>query len=245
MEWGILWGALGLFAGGVLKGAVGAGAPILGVPLLALVYGVPFAVSIFVLPNLLSNIWQARAFRRHRAAPGFTWALAGAGAAGAGIGSFLLVSLPGEALMAGLACVVFVYIAMRVARPDWVLSRPLAARLVAPVGVLAGIMQGAGGVSAPVSLTFLSAMRLERLEFIATVSVFFAAMAAVQLVALAGLGVLTPERAALSALAVAPLFAGIPVGQWLARYISRAAFDRLILVLLAAIALRLLWGALA
>jgi hypothetical protein len=244
MEWGILWGALGLFAGGVLKGAVGAGAPILGVPLLALIYDVPLAVAVFTLPNLISNIWQAWAFRSHRAAPGFAWTFAGFGAAGVGGGTVLLVSLPGDALLAGLAGLVFVYIGLRLARPDWVLERALAARIVVPVGLVAGIMQGAGGVSAPVSVTFLSAMRLERLEFIATISVFFMAMTAVQIPALWALGILTPKLAALSALAVVPLFAGIPVGQWIARRVSRATFDRLILALLAAVAARLIWSAL-
>ncbi len=245
MEWGILWGALGFFGGGVLKGAVGAGAPLFGVPILALIYDVPLAVAVFTLPNLISNIWQAWAFRRHRTAPRFAASFAGAGALGAIAGTFLLVALPGQALMATVAALLLVYVGLRLARPGWALRRTLAERIAAPMGLMAGLLQGAGGLSAPISVTFLSAMRLERLEFIATVSVFFTAVSAVQIPTLWALGVLTPERLALSALAVGPLFAGIPVGQWLARRISRAAFDRLILALLAAIAVRLLWGALA
>ncbi|MEE4118033.1 MAG: sulfite exporter TauE/SafE family protein [Paracoccaceae bacterium] len=245
MEWGLLWGALGFLAGGVLKGAVGAGAPLLGVPILALIYDVPLAVAVFTLPNLISNVWQAWAFRRHDPAPRFSATFAGAGAMGALGGSLLLVSLPGEALMATVGALVLVYIGVRLARPSWGLARETAHRLAAPMGLVGGLLQGAGGLSAPVSLTFLSAMRLERLAFIATVSVFFTAVSAVQIPTLWVLGVLTPERLALSALAVLPLFAGIPVGQALARRISRAAFDRVILLILAAIALRLIWAAVA
>ena len=51
--------ALALFLGGVLKGATGAGSPIVAVPILSLLYSVPFAVSVFVLPNLLSNLFQS------------------------------------------------------------------------------------------------------------------------------------------------------------------------------------------
>lgn len=104
-------------------------------------------------------------------------------------------------------------------------------------------MQGAGGLSAPVSVTFLNAMKLERSEFIATIAVFFLTMSFVQIPALAALGILTPERAAMSLLATIPLFGAMPIGAWLARRISRETFDRVILALLAVIALRLLYAA--
>ena len=86
-------------------------------------------------------------------------------------------------------------------------------------------------------------MKLDRREFIATITMFFCAMSVVQIPTLAGLGILTPQVALLSAGAMIPLFAGMPVGAWLAQRISKAAFDRLILVLLAVIALKLIYDA--
>ena len=246
MDWtGLIWGAAGLAAGGVLKGAIGAGAPIIAVPILALLYNVPVAVAIFTFPALLGNIWQAWSYRQHVLSRGFALRFAGAGAAGVFAGSFLLAYLPGDLLMACLAAIVFVYIGIRVARPGWTLPLDLAERLALPLGFLGGTMQGAGGISAPVSVAFLSAMRLERLPFIATISIFFTAMAAVQIPTLFTLGILTPERTALSLLGCLPLFAAMPLGAWLARFISRETFDRLVLVLLVVIALRLLWNVVA
>lgn len=237
--------AAGLAAGGILKGAIGAGSPIIAVPILALLYDVPLAVAIFTMPNLLSNLWQGWAYRAHQIAPRFVWTFAGAGALGAGVGSVLLAALDGEILLAVVATAVFVYIGIRLARPGWTLGRETAGRLAGGAGFIGGVMQGAGGISAPVSVTFLNAMRLERPEFIATISVFFAAMSVVQIPALWSLGILTPERAALSFAAAIPLFGAMPLGAWLARHVSRETFDRIILWLLAAIALRLLYGALA
>lgn len=241
----LLLGALGIAAGGVLKGAIGAGAPVLGVPVLALVFGdVALAVALFAIPNLVSNSWQAWTWRSAASDRRFVRRFAAAGAAGCAAGSFLLVALPGETLLAALAAVVFAYVGLRLARPGWVLARATARRVVTPVGFVAGVMQGAGGISAPVSITFLSAMRPERGEFIATIAAFFLAMAAVQVPMLVALGVLTPARAALSLAALAPLFGGIAVGARLARHISRETFDRLILAVLALIALRLALDAL-
>ena len=104
-------------------------------------------------------------------------------------------------------------------------------------------MQGAGGISAPVSVTFLNAMRLDRPVFIVTISAFFAVMAAIQFPALWSLGLLDDTRLLQSLIAAGLLFAGMPVGERLARRLSARAFDRAMLVLLAAIALRLIWVA--
>ena len=98
--------------------------------------------------------------------------LAISGAAGALVGSVLLARLSGEALLAGLASLVFLYIALRLLRPDWVMSRDVGEKLSGVAGFFAGLMQGVSGISAPISITFLHAMRLERLEFMATISVF-------------------------------------------------------------------------
>src|SRR3546814_7645556 len=73
---------------------------------------------------------------------------------------------------------VFLYIACRLARPDWVLDLGIATRLAAPAGFAGGLLQGAAGISAPISITFLNAMRIDRAAFIATISVFFVAMSA-------------------------------------------------------------------
>ena len=168
--------AVSLALGGILKGAIGAGAPVLAVPMIALLVDVPTAVAVFTLPNLISNIWQARAYRRDLLPMGFVCRFAISGMAGAAVGSVILAVVTGEVLMATLAAIVFGYIALRLSRPGWSLSRSVADRVVLPVGLVAGVMQGAGGISAPVSLTFLDSMRLERGAFISTVSVFFAAM---------------------------------------------------------------------
>jgi hypothetical protein len=246
MEWtGLVLGALGLALGGVLKGATGAGAPILAVPLLAMFYDVPLAVALFTLPNLMSNVWQGWRFRAHQVNPALTWGFALAGAAGAGVGSAILVSLPSDLLLLCVAGVVFLYIAFRLARPHWALDIGIATRLAAPAGFAGGVLQGAAGISAPVSVSFLNATKMDRGAFIATISIFFTAMALVQIPLLAAWGVMTPLTALLSALAVLPLLAGMPLGAYLARHMSKEFFDRVILALLALIALRLVVSAVA
>ncbi|MGB3245752.1 MAG: sulfite exporter TauE/SafE family protein [Sulfitobacter sp.] len=235
--------ALALLLGGVLKGATGAGSPVVAVPILSLLYGVPFAVTIFVLPNLLTNLWQSWKYGRHMVRPRFAAAFAISGGVGAGVGSVMLAALPAQALMLGVGAVVLLYIGFRLAKPSWQLSRFWGDRLVLPMGLLGGVMQGAGGISAPISVTFLNALRLERAVFIATISAFFAMMSLVQIPALWSLGLLGPERLGQSLIAVMLLFAGMPMGEALAKRLSAQTFDRMMLALLTVISLRLIWTA--
>ena len=86
------------------------------------------------------------------------------------------------------------YIGLRLARPGWALARDRGEAMAPTVGLAGGLMQGAGGISAPISVTYLNAMRLERPEFIATISVYFCAMCLLQIPALMALGILTVER---------------------------------------------------
>ena len=60
-----IFAILAAFAlGGTLKGATGAGAPIITIPVIAAFYDVRIAVIIMVIPNLLTNISQIYQFRK-------------------------------------------------------------------------------------------------------------------------------------------------------------------------------------
>ena len=125
-------------------------------------------------------------------------------------------------------------------KPDALLPRRVAERVAAPLGFLGGLLQGAGGLSAPVSITLLNAMGLSRPQFIVTISTFFVSIGVVQIPTLIALGILTPERALLSLGATLPIWAAIPVGAALGRRFSKETFDRVILAVLVVISLRLL-----
>lgn len=241
-EMALLVGALAV--GGVLKGATGAGVPVVAVPVMAALFDVKLAVAIMVTPNLVTNFWQMWQFRGHRLDGGFSWKYAAAGALGAVLGTVLLASLPGAVLMLGVAGAVLMYVALRLLKPGMRLALGTAQRLVWPVGTAAGMLQGAAGISAPISVSFLNAMRLERPVFIHTISVFFTVMSVAQLPALYAYGLITPALMGLGLATLLPVVVTIPLGAWLAQRLSPAAFDKVVLVLLSGLALRLIWDAL-
>ena len=233
-----------LALGGLIKGATGAGAPVVAVPVMAAFYDVRLAVVLMVATNIVTNVGQFLRYRPHQLSGAFSARFAGGGTVGTFLGTALLAGLPTAVLSAIMAGVLCLYIALRILRPEATLPQPIAARLALPVGFGGGLLQGASGMSAPVSLSFLNAMRLERTTFIATISAFFAATSLVQIPAMFFYGLLTPALLAASVAALVPVLVGLPIGAWLARRISARAFDRIVLVLLAALAARLVYTAL-
>lgn len=226
--------------GGLLKGATGVGAPILAIPALSMMFSVQYAVVVMLVPNLLTNCWQIWRFRKERLPSSFLILFAGAGGAGSVLGSFFLASTSSRTLSQIVAICVGIYILSRVIHPNWAMSFPLARKLSAPAGFLAGVLQGVSGMSAPISLSFLNAAQLERAFFISTASFFFATMAILQIPTLSTLGILTPHRLLISILALIPLIGFMPLGSLIGNKLPKKTFDRLILILLAGMAIKLL-----
>lgn len=234
-----------LAAGGLLKGATGAGAPILAVPALAAFFDVRFAVVVMLVPNIVTNLWQTIRFREYFPERSFALPLLGGGVLGIAGGTLALKTLQSDVLSLVMAAAVIGYVVLRLARPHWRLEMNQAKWLALPAGAVAGALQGAAGLSAPVSITFLNAMQMERERFIAAISALFVTFTAVQIVAVALSGLIMPGDLWYSLFALLPVSFAMPVGAWLGKRISARALDRIILAILCVLAARLAVDALA
>ncbi len=229
--------------GGLLKGAIGAGAPVLVIPVLAMLYDVKVAVAVMMVPNLVTNIWQGWQFRHSMLPKKFVFTFALAGGLGAGLGTWVLATLSQSVLSLIVAATVLAYVLFRIVRSNWVLSYTAALKLSIPIGIIAGTLQGATGISAPVSLSFYNAMRLERPVFIASVSIYFIAMTVVQIPVLVSLQIMTIRHFWYGVAALLPILGFMPLGQQLAKKFSKDTFDRALLLLLVCLAFKLVYDA--
>ena len=109
------------------------------------------------------------------------------------------------------------------------------------VGFVGGTLQGAAGISAPVSITFLNAIKLPRLTFIAVVSMFFVGMSVVQIPMLASYGILTLPMVSCGVIGTGLIFLGMPFGEWLMSKSPTQQFDDVIQILLFLMALSLIF----
>ncbi|MCC6006105.1 MAG: sulfite exporter TauE/SafE family protein [Rhodobacteraceae bacterium] len=228
--------------GGILKGATGAGAPLVAVPLLTLLLGPEYAITVMAVANLALNTVQAWACRRALLPARFSAVFFGTGMVGIVAGTWVLVALDDRMLSVVVACGALAYVALRLARPGLGLAMETAVRLAPVAGLAAGTLQGASGISAPITLSFLNGMQLPRAAFVATVAGFFGVTAIAQVPALWAAGLLSPDRGLAGLGAAAAILAFMPLGAFLGRRIPPVAFDRIILALLAIIAVRILVG---
>ena len=227
--------------GGILKGATGAGAPIITIPVMAALYDVRIAVIIMVIPNLLTNIGQLYQFRKTILPRFFTISFALGGGIGAFLGTILLVNLPIKILTLSVASIVIIYILLKLIVPSWKLNYIKAKKLVFLMGAGGGILQGSAGLSAPISITFLNSMKLERNQFIPTISVYFGVMSIFQMPTLYYYDFLNLETIIMSCISTIVLMAFMPFGSWIAKSVSKDSFDKITLILLGFIALRIIY----
>jgi uncharacterized protein len=220
--------------GAFVKSVTGMGYPLLAVPLLTLVLGIEDAVVIVAFPNICANFllcWHARGGRSEARD---LRVLVGTAFLGAFIGTFLLVSLPEEPLLVLLATTIAVYVVNFVRQPELRLSPTTTHRWSPVVGGFAGVMQGALGVSGPVVGAWMHGYRLSPTAYVFSVTSIFGVSGLVQLVLLAGAGEVTAERAAVSALALLPVLAMLPVGAGLRSRLAGRGFDLAVLGVLLA-----------
>jgi len=227
--------------GGILKGATGAGAPIITIPVIAAFYDVRIAVIIMVIPNLLTNIGQLYQFRKTILPKFFTLSFAIGGGIGAFLGTILLANLSIKILTLSVAFIVIVYILLKLLVPSWKLTYDKAKKLVFLMGSLGGVLQGTAGLSAPISITFLNSMKLERNQFIPTISVYFGVMSIFQMPALYYYNFLDLEIILVSCISTLVLLSFMPIGSWIAKSVSKESFDKITLILLGFIAFRIIY----
>jgi uncharacterized membrane protein YfcA len=220
--------------GAFIKGATGGGLPQLAIPVMAVFLGVEHAVVVMAIPGVVANgllVWSHRAeASRTRHLP----AMVGAGIVGCVVGTVLLDSLDGRLLSGALAVVIVGYIVLSVLKPGFSLPAGVTRVGSAPVGLVAGGLQGATGISGPLLTTWLHGFGLPPRAYVFALSSLFFVFASVQAVTLAGVGLYTPARLLQSLLALVPILLALPLGVHAAKKLSARTFQRVVLVLLAA-----------
>lgn len=233
--------ALGAF----VKGVTGVGLPQIAIPVMATFFGVERAVVIMAIPGIISNalllIANRDAVRLTRDLP----ALLATGVLGAVVGTVALKTLDGDILSLVLAAMIGVYVVVVTLHPGFVLRPALTQVISPPVGLVAGALQGATGISGPLLSTYLHGFGLAPHVYVFSLSVLFIVFSAVQTATLFSIGLYTSSRLVESMLALIPIAIFLPLGSRVARRLSAEVFKRIVLVLLLATAAKLVYDALS
>lgn len=229
--------ALGSFA----KGLTGIGLPLISIPVLAGFLGVEHAIVTMTIPVAASNIWIVWAYRRHAGSiPGLPVVL-GCAMVGAIVGTYVLATLDDEILVLALIAWIGLYLVNFWLNPDFRLQGR-AAKWGSPVlAAIAGVSQGAMGMSGPVIATWIHSYRLQAQAYVFAVSALFLAISATHVLAVAGAGLMDRTRFIEGLLALIPMAMFLPVGMRMSRHIGARTFNRLIIGLVVVMEIKLIW----
>jgi uncharacterized membrane protein YfcA len=215
---------IAVIVGSVVKAVTGMGLPIIAIPIAALFVDLDDAVVTIAFPNLLANGVLSFRERSHVRETRDLPVLAVASVIGAVIGAIAFVTLPEEPLMILLIIAILGYVITFFFKPDLQIGPERSRRLAPAVGGVAGVFQGAIGISGPIVGSWIFSYRLPRGAHIFSVTSLFLVSGTTQFLVLAGSGELAGRMGA-SLLACIPVLGSIPVGAWLRNRVSARGFD--------------------
>jgi uncharacterized membrane protein YfcA len=229
---------LAIGIGSLAKGMTGVGLPILAVPVLASFTSVEEAVVLMVLPGIAANGWLVITHRKwavlrdHR---GFLLL----GLAGGFLGTWLLSFLDDHWLKLILAIWLGVYLLQYFSRRSY--DRYFSGRggLAPLLGIAAGTIQGASGISAPIVAPYFHANGLVRETYAFATAFTFLLFSAAQITAMSRLELLTPERLSIGLIVVVPTLLFTQLGIRWSRSFSERAFHNILLALFVAMEFKL------
>ena len=237
--WPLFFGAL--FVGGMVKGALGVGLPLVSTPLLGLGLSSYQSISLLAAPVALSNLYQAidggRIVETLRRFGGLI------------IAQFIVTVLTVKltlALSAAqlndlLAVALLFAVAMMIWQPTLSITPEREARVGIVVGLLAGILGGVSSLTGPVTLTYLLALRLDRETFVSSISTIYFIAALPLYGALMWYDRMTGTDLILSVIGLIPMAVGLSLGKRVRHRLNEVVFRRLLLLFLTVVALILLF----
>jgi len=229
---------LAIGIGALAKGITGVGLPILAVPVLASFTSVEEAVVLMVLPSIAANGWLVvthrkwAVLREHR---GFLLF----GLAGGILGTWLLSILDEHWLKLILAIWLGVYLLQYFSKQSYDRYFSGRGKLGSLLGVAAGTIQGASGISSPIVAPYFHANGLVRETYAFATASTFLLFTFAQIAAMSRLELLTTERLMIGLIAVVPTLLFTQLGIRWSRSISEKAFHNILLTLFVAMELKL------
>ena len=231
---------LGLFAGSLVKGVLGAGIPAVGLPIMVMVIDPARAVTLFLVPVAISNIWQIIESGHYREALGRFWPFLVALIIGVWFGAGALTNLEPRVIALALGCVVIVTTVAQISTPNATFLQRHG-RIVNPLaGGLIGLCSGATGAFTPM-IAYFAALRLHKNMFV-TLLACGAFLGSIPLyLRLIEEGHLSWPQFTASALAVIPVGVGLTTGYLIRKRISEGVFRRIVQVCLLILGVMLIW----
>lgn len=215
---------IGFFLGGLLKGVVGMGLPLVAIPIVAIAMPVASAIPLMLAPGYIMNLIQVRQTWHARTSLLPFWPAIAGMAIGVVIGVEIATSAPEDWVRGALGAIVVVFVLMGFAKIElpqrFAASRPVGFGM----GWLTGISGGmTGGFGATLAM-YLLACRLERDRFVWAIGMLMFMGVVVLTASLIHAGTFRVEQLAGTLAVLAPSWAGLTLGGHVRKRVSQTVF---------------------
>ena len=226
----MIFGALLL--SGMLKGATGVGLQTVALALLTIITNLPNAISLMLLPSLVTNIWQACVGKEIRTILIRLWPLFLTATMTAWIGAKALKSVDLTFLSALLGVILITYAAFNLSGIRFEVKTKHEWWIAPLIGSVNGILSGMTGIFVVPGVFYFQAIGLRRDTLIQSMGILFTALTLVLTFSLQRNGIFTIELAVWSVMAVVPAILGMIMGQLIRHRVSEAVFSKFFFVCL-------------
>ena len=230
-----------LITGGVVKGVVGLGLPIVTLAIL-LNFMPPLTVlGLLVAPILVTNLWQSLRAGNLLQPLGRFWPMIVMAVIFLFIGAELIVGMDTAVLFAVLGCFVVVFSATNLMKPRVHPLKPETEKWAGPLaGALGGLLGGISTIWGPPMMMYFVMLKLDKDTFVRTVGLAWFSMAVPLTFAYWRNGIFTGDVIPLSLAACVPGMIGIRIGEKIRGRIDQETFRKAMLVILLIIGLNLI-----
>jgi uncharacterized protein len=220
---------LAFVAGGIVKGTISIGLPVVGLPLLTLVIDVRTAIGLLLVPILVSNVVQVFEGKGTWPLLRRFWRLTAALAVGLLVGTALLARMDPKQLLLVVGSFALAASLVMIAKPNLAIPPRAEPWLSIPIGLAAGVMGGISSMFGPLLTIYMLGLKLDRDDFVTAVSLVFTIAAVFLLAGAASNGAAGPAVLAVSTLCMVPVYAGMLIGRKIRDRLHPALFYRIVL----------------
>ena len=217
---------------GLLKGIIGVGFQTVGIAFLTVITNLPNAISLLLIPSLVTNLWQAGAGGELFTILIRLWPLMITASVMVWFGAIALTSVSLSYLTALLGVLLIIYSTFSLfglkfevkTKNEW---------WIAPfIGLINGVLTGMTGIFVVPCVFYFQAIGFRKDTLKQSMGVLFTALTLMLIVSLKTKNILTLELSGWSASAIFPAFIGVFVGQLIRKKIPEDVFKKFFLLCL-------------
>ena len=212
---------------GLLKGIIGVGFQTVGIAFLTVITNLPNAISLLLIPSLVTNLWQAGAGGELFTILIRLWPLIITASMMVWFGSIALTSVSLSYLSTLLGVLLIVYSAFNLFGLRFEVKTKNEWWLAPFIGLINGLLTGMTGIFVVPCVFYFQAIGFRKDTLIQSMGVLFTALTLMLIVSLKTKNILTLELSGWSAFAIFPAIIGVFVGQLIRKRISEEVFKKI------------------